>query len=91
MKRYYSHYTYIHPDIYLRNHIVELDDIHRISRYFPFEKEIEMTEFYSGLILFVPLSIKMDKSKIEAIIQNCLTAYSLPSFSCISEIDVHEK
>ncbi len=54
MKRYFSHYTFIYPDIYLRNHIVEVsDDMKQIS-FFPFDREIERTEFYSGLLIFIP-------------------------------------
>ena len=54
MRRYFSHYTYIHPDIYLKNHIVELDEEFHIIRFFPFKKEIEKTEFHSGLLVFIP-------------------------------------
>lgn len=54
MRRYYSHYTFIHPDIYLKNYIVEMGDDNRIIRVFPFEKEVEKTEFYSGLLLYIP-------------------------------------
>lgn len=65
MKRYYSHYTFIYPDIYLKNHIVEMDSDGHIVNCFPFEKEIERTEFYSGLLIFIPkdreLSIIEDK------------------------------
>ncbi|SBW05884.1 hypothetical protein [uncultured Dysgonomonas sp.] len=54
MKRYFSHYTFIYPDIYLRNHVVEIsDDMKQIS-FFPFDREIERTEFYSGLLIFIP-------------------------------------
>ena len=54
MKRYFSHYTYIYPDIYLKSHIVEMDDDGKIIRWFPFEREIEKTEFYDGVVVFVP-------------------------------------
>lgn len=54
MKRYYSHYTFIYPDIYLRNHIVEIDDDMKSISFYPFEREIERTEFYSGLLAFIP-------------------------------------
>jgi hypothetical protein len=57
MKRYFSHYTFIYPDIYLRNHIVEVsDDMKQIS-HFTFDREIERTEFYSGLLIFIPENI----------------------------------
>lgn len=57
MKRYYSHYAFIYPDIYLKNYIVEMGDDNRIVRAFPFEKEVERTEFYSGLLLYIPLEL----------------------------------
>lgn len=60
MRRYFSHYTYIHPNIYLKNHIVELDDEYHILKVFPFEKEIERTEFYSGILIFIPQDKKND-------------------------------
>jgi hypothetical protein len=53
MKRYYSHYTFIYPDILLKNHIVEVNSEYQITRIFPFDKETERTEFYSGLLLFL--------------------------------------
>jgi len=59
MKRYYSHYTFIYPDIFLRNHIVEIDTNNKIGGYFPFEAEIEKTAFYSGLLLFLPAGISL--------------------------------
>jgi len=61
MKRYYSHYTYIHPDIFLKNSIVETDDECRITRIFPFDREIERTEFYSGLLLFLQEGIDLSE------------------------------
>lgn len=54
MLRYYSHYTFIYPDIYLKNHIVETDGKGHIIKVFPFTDEIEKTEFYSGLLIFIP-------------------------------------
>lgn len=53
-QRYYSHYTFIYPDILLKNHIVELDNDGFMVNVFPFEKEVERTEFYSGLLAFIP-------------------------------------
>lgn len=61
MKRYYSHYTFIYPDIYIKNHIVEMDDNRRIIRIFPYHKEVEKTEFYSGLLIFLPDNIPFSK------------------------------
>lgn len=51
--RYYSHYTYIEPGILLKDYIVELDDSGYIMKAFPFDREIEKTEFYSGLLVFL--------------------------------------
>lgn len=41
MKRYYSHYTFIYPDIYLKNHVVEMDDNERIIRFSLYERSGE--------------------------------------------------
>lgn len=54
MKRYYSHYTFIYPDIYVKNYIVEMDNNGKIIRIFPYNKEIEKTAFYSGILAFIP-------------------------------------
>lgn len=67
MKRYYSHYTFIYPDIYVKNHIVEMDDDSRIIRVFPYDKEVEKTEFYSGLLIFLPDNIPFSKEMQEDI------------------------
>ncbi|MDR0824524.1 MAG: hypothetical protein LBN74_05480 [Prevotella sp.] len=67
MKRYFSHYTFIYPNIYLKNHVIETDD-EKIVQAFPFDKEIAMTEFYSGLLLFVPPGIEFD-NKIEVLLR----------------------
>ena len=58
-RRYYSHYTYIHPDIYLKNYVIGLDYTNHIIEYFPFEKEVESTEFYSGMLIFLPQNISI--------------------------------
>lgn len=59
--RYFSHYIYIEPDILLKNYVVEMNDEHHITNVFPFEREIEKTEFYSGILMFIedklPLSV----------------------------------
>lgn len=57
MKRYYAHYTFIYPDTYLKNMVVELGDDNKITCIMPFEKEIERTEFFSGYIFFIPSAI----------------------------------
>jgi hypothetical protein len=54
MHRYYSHYTFIYPDIYVKNYIVEMDNNGKIIRIFPYDREVEKTEFYSGLLAFIP-------------------------------------
>lgn len=60
MKRYYSHYTYIYPDTYLKNTVVELDDHNNILSVFPYEKELERTEFKSGILFFVPNTLRIN-------------------------------
>ncbi|MBD8388807.1 hypothetical protein [Dysgonomonas sp. BGC7] len=62
MKRFYSHYTFIYPDTYLKNNVVELDSENKIVRYFPFCREIEKTEFYSGLLIFYPGNINITEN-----------------------------
>jgi len=59
MKRFYSHYSFIYPDTYLKNHIVEMDDNRNIIKVFRYEKEVEKTEFYSGLLVFLPDSVEL--------------------------------
>lgn len=58
-RRFFSHYTFIYPDLYLKNVVVELDNTGRIVSVFPFDREIEDTEFYSGKIYFVPEGISI--------------------------------
>ena len=65
MKRYYSHYTIIHPSLFLKNHVVELDEENRLIRYYPYQNEIRNTEFYSGLLIFVSLGQALDFSFIQ--------------------------
>ncbi|GEM_PF-6227987 len=85
MHRYFSHYTFIYPDIYLKNHIVEMNDDGHIVRYFPFEKEIEKTEFHSGLLMFVPKDITLDEILYMKDIQLKLECVKNTSY-CISDI-----
>lgn len=61
MKRYYSHYTFIYPDTYVKNYIVEMDDNRKIIRVFLYNKEVEKTEFYSGLLLLLPDNVPFTK------------------------------
>ncbi|WP_160111087.1 hypothetical protein [Dysgonomonas sp. Marseille-P4361] len=65
--RYFSHYVYIEPDILLKNYIVEMDEEHHITDVFPFEKEIERTEFYSGILLFVGVNIAFTEISLDKI------------------------
>lgn len=60
MKRYYSHYTYIYPDTYLKDTVVEMDDHNNIIKVFPFEKELERTEFKPGILFFVPNTLRIN-------------------------------
>lgn len=64
MRRFYSHYTFIYPDIYLRNYVLEFDSQNRITSCFPFEKEIENTLFYSGLLVIFPINVNVDLNYI---------------------------
>mgnify|MGYP006983667556 CR=1 FL=1 len=64
MKRYFSHYTIIYPTLFLRGHVIELDEENRLIRYYPYGNEIENTEFYSGLLVFAPLGQDWDFSMI---------------------------
>lgn len=65
MKRYYSHYTFIYPDTYLKDTVVELDNTNNIIKVFPFEKEIERTQFLPGVLFFVPNSMRINKYFVE--------------------------
>lgn len=65
MKRFYSHFTYIYPDTYLQNTIVELDATNNITDVFTFEKELEKTTFYSGILFFVPNTLQITPYVIE--------------------------
>lgn len=64
MKRFYSHYSFIYPDVYLKNYIVEVGENNHITACFLFEREIENTSFYSGLLLYIPQNIHVDKTYI---------------------------
>lgn len=77
MKRFYSHYTYIHPDIYLKNVIVELDDQYQIATVTPFEKEIANTEFYSGWLLLIPQN--ETKAIVASLHLNKVSEYNSPN------------
>ncbi|MDR1092417.1 MAG: hypothetical protein LBL79_15220 [Prevotella sp.] len=68
MRRYYSHYTFIYPDTYVKNCIVEMDDNRKILRFFPFTKEMEKTEFYTGHLLFLPLNDLFTNSELNNLV-----------------------
>ncbi len=92
MKRYFSHYTYIYPDIFLKNHVVEADETDRIIRVFPFEKEIEKTEFYSGLLAFLPQGMNYDRDILLPVLKKGEFSAEPVSFSSdISYLLYHEE
>lgn len=62
MERFFSHYTFIYPQTYLSNHIVELSD-NKIVSYFPYEKQISHTFFVSGLLILIPDNLSLSDVK----------------------------
>lgn len=91
-RRYYSHYIYIYPNIYLKNTIVEFDAENKISDIFLFEKEIEKTEFYSGWLYLVDtqenilhLELNLDSSPSFADVESALKLVRGRSFIIIDE------
>lgn len=83
MRRLYSHYAYIYPDIYLKNNIVVLNNQAKIVEFFSFEKEIEQTEFYSGILFFLFPDVLMDKALKDEVLNkinegNCFSSTVLP-------------
>jgi hypothetical protein len=56
-RNYFAHYTFIYPDILLKNSVVKLDETGCLIGYHAFEKETQNTFFHSGLQVFLPLSI----------------------------------
>ena len=88
MRRYYSHHAYIYPDTYLSNHIVELDTEGRVSCYFPFEREVEKTEFYSGVILFLPMFVLADTSLIDKLEETVKNKYSKDSVMNVEMVEI---
>ncbi|GAB6012165.1 hypothetical protein [Viscerimonas tarda] len=54
MKKYYAHYTFIYPDKFLKNTVVEMDAENRIVACYAFERETQGTLFHSGLQVFIP-------------------------------------
>lgn len=67
IRRFYSHYTFIFPHIYLKDVVVELDSENHIKLVFPFEKEIENTQFYSGLLICLPQDIPLSTTLLNEV------------------------
>lgn len=84
MKRYYSNYTYIYPDQYLENVIVELDDANNILSVQPFDKEIENTKFHQGLLLFVPNTLRVSTHLIDFTKDKFKEMFAIKDMSAIS-------
>lgn len=80
MKRFASHRLYIpHLDLWLRNHVVEIDDITAsVIRYYPFTEEISFTEWLNGLIV---LSCDLPEISLE----NELNVSSEATVLCVDE------
>lgn len=91
MKRYYSHYTYIHPNIFLKNCVVETDNECRIVSAFPFSKEIEKTEFYSGLLLFIEPQVSLTEDIYVKLKQADFKLQSLTLSSAIAYKMIHNE
>lgn len=64
-RRIYSHYSFIYPNQHYRNVVVELNRENNIKRVFPFDKEIEDTEFYSGRVFFLPEGVLVSDVTIQ--------------------------
>lgn len=63
MAKYFSHYTFIYPNIHLTNHIVEFDAGDRLVNYFPYERQISGTVFVSGLLICLPHNMVLSEVK----------------------------
>ncbi|MFV0418455.1 MAG: hypothetical protein ACK5KT_06970 [Dysgonomonas sp.] len=92
MLRYYSHYTFIYPDTYLRNYIIETDGEGHIVRVFPFESEVEKTEFYSGLLIFLPTTeIYMKKDIYNIIFNNDFAKNNIQDISSYTKYNFYHE
>lgn len=80
MKRFASHRLYIpHLDLWLRNHVVEIDDITAsVIRYYPFTEEISFTEWLNGLIV-------LSCGVLEISLENELNVSSEATVLCVDE------
>jgi hypothetical protein len=56
-RNYYAHYTFIYPDIFLKNHVVSVDAGGHITGHHAFKEETPNTLFHSGLQVFIPQSM----------------------------------
>lgn len=82
MKRYYAHYTFIYPDIFLKNHIVEIADEGAIAGYYLFERELSHTEYHSGIQVFLPQSL-LNNIEIEDLINSYTELKDFTSEDCL--------
>lgn len=64
-RRIYSHYSFIYPNQHYKDVVVEMDKKNNIKRIFPFEKEIEDTEFYSGRVFFLPEGVSVNDVEVQ--------------------------
>jgi hypothetical protein len=53
-RNYFAHYTFIYPDIFLKNQVISMDEDGRITGHHTFTEETPNTLFHSGLQVFVP-------------------------------------
>ena len=65
--RYYAHYTFIYPDKFFTNHVLELDSDSYLISVYPFDKETSQTLFHSGIQVFIPDNLSVDISLDEII------------------------
>lgn len=66
-----------------------MDDNRKIIRIFPFHKEIEKTEFYSGLLALVPEGISVDWDLLS--MDNRIWNDSVNNFSSLEYYNVWHK
>lgn len=58
-KRFFSHYTFIYPNLFLKSHVVE-ELSNGILNYYPYTHEIANTEFHSGLLIYLPENLLLE-------------------------------
>lgn len=92
MLRYFSHYTFIYPDTFLKNYIIETDGQGHILKLFPFEREIANTEFYSGLLIFFPSTeIYRSDDILKVIVNSDLEKNNVANISPDTRYDLYHK